>query len=142
MQKLAAETTLTRCPQAERDAPMIRRLLSAGTLPPDAGTVRVLVPCWSADVSFDRSGTGESVALDARVRACESVRAVLSDDHNHELGVAAARDVATATLEESGVAGLVGMTVELSLQLASALERIAVDQGLAAVDLAEVWFVD
>ena len=121
---------------------MIRRLLPAGTLPPDPGTVRVLVPCWSADVSFDRSGTGESVALDARVRACESVRAVLSDDHNHQLGVAAARDVATATLEESGVAGLVGMTVELSLQLASALERIAVDQGLAAVDLAEVWFVD
>jgi uncharacterized membrane protein len=45
-------------------------------------------------------------------------------------------------LAESGVAGLAGMTLELSLKLASALERIASDQGLAAVDLAEVWFVD
>ena len=40
----------------------------------------------------------------ARARAYESVRAVLSDDHNYE--------------------------------------RIAGDQELAAVDLAEVWFVD
>jgi hypothetical protein len=30
----------------------------------------------------------------------------------------------------------------LSLQLASALERIAAEQGIAAVDLADVWFVD
>jgi hypothetical protein len=32
--------------------------------------------------------------------------------------------------------------MELSLQLASALERIATEQGIAAVDLAAVWFVD
>jgi hypothetical protein len=34
------------------------------------------------------------------------------------------------------------VAVELSLRLASAVERRAADQGLAAVDLAEVWFVD
>jgi hypothetical protein len=95
-----------------------------------------------ADVSFDRSGAGESVDLAARARAYEAVRAALSDDHCYERGVAAAQGVVSAVLEESGVAGLADMTVELSLKLASALERIAGDQGLAAVDLAEVWFVD
>jgi hypothetical protein len=95
-----------------------------------------------AVVTEDRSGSGESVDLSARARAYDSVRAVLSDDHNHERGVAAAQGVATTVLAESGVAGLAEMTVELSLKLASALERIAGDQGLAAVDLAEVWFVD
>jgi hypothetical protein len=93
-------------------------------------------------VSFDRSGAGESLDMIARARAYESVRAVLSDDHCHERGVAAARAVVSAVLEESGVAGLADVTVELSLKLASALERIAADQGLAAVDLAEVWFID
>jgi hypothetical protein len=93
-------------------------------------------------VSFDRSGPGEFVDLSARARAYESVRAVLSDDHCHERGVAAARGIVSAVVAESGVAGLTDMTVELSLKLASALERIAGDQGLAAVDLAEVWFID
>jgi hypothetical protein len=93
-------------------------------------------------VSDDLSGPGESVDFYARVRAYESVHAVLSDDHCRERGLAAARGVAAAVLAESGVAGLAEMTVELSLKLASALERIAGDQGLAAVDLAEVWFVD
>jgi len=93
-------------------------------------------------VSFDRSGPGEFVDLSARARAYELVRAVLSDDHCHERGVAAARGIVSAVVAESGVAGLTDMTVELSLKLASALERIAGDQGLAAVDLAEVWFID
>ena len=93
-------------------------------------------------MSFDRSSPGESVDLPARARAYESVRAVLSDDHCYERGVAAAQGVVSAVLAESGVAGLADMTVELSLKLASALERIAGDQGLAAVDLAEVWFID
>jgi hypothetical protein len=93
-------------------------------------------------VSFDRSGPGESVDLAARARAYESVRAVLSDDHNYERGVAAVQGIVSAVVEESGVAGLTAMTVELSLRLASALERIAADQGLAAVDLTEVWFAD
>jgi hypothetical protein len=93
-------------------------------------------------VSFDGSGPGESVDLYARVRAYDSVRSLLSDDHSYERGVAASRQIVSAVLEESGVAGLTDVTVELCLKLASALERIAGDQGLAAVDLAEVWFVD
>jgi hypothetical protein len=38
--------------------------------------------------------------------------------------------------------GLAAVAVELSVQLASALERIAAEQQIAAVDLAAVWFVD
>jgi hypothetical protein len=90
-------------------------------------------------VSDDRSACGESVDLYARTSAYESVRAVLSDDHSLERGIAEAREITTAVLAKSGVAGLVDMTVELSLKLAAALERIASEQGLAAVDLAQVW---
>ncbi|OLT05801.1 hypothetical protein BJF90_02310 [Pseudonocardia sp. CNS-004] len=70
------------------------------------------------------------------------VRAVLSDVDDQEHRAAAARSVAVAALAETGVDGLADVAVDLSLRLASALERIAADQGLAAVDLAEVWFVD
>jgi hypothetical protein len=38
--------------------------------------------------------------------------------------------------------GLAAVATELSVQLASALKRIANQQHIAAVDLAEVWFVD
>jgi hypothetical protein len=76
------------------------------------------------------------------LRAYKSVRAVLTDDHDVERGVAAARHLVTAVLAESGVDGLAEVAVELSLKLASALERRAGDQGVAAEDLAEVWFVD
>ena len=77
-----------------------------------------------------------------RRRAYEAVLAVLSDDHNSGRGVEGAWAVARATLAEFGAVGLAAVAVELSLQLASALERIAAGQGIAAVDLAEVWFVD
>jgi hypothetical protein len=66
----------------------------------------------------------------------------LSDDHNYERGVEGARAVAEAALAEFGAVGLTAIMVELSLQLASALERIATERGIAAVDLAAVWFVD
>ena len=80
--------------------------------------------------------------LQVRRRAYEAVQAVLSDDHNYERGVEGARGVAEAALAEFGAVGLTAIMVELSLQLASALERIATEQGIAAVDLAAVWFVD
>jgi len=76
-----------------------------------------------------------------RRRAYEAVRAVLSDDHNYERGVEEAGAVAKATLAEFGAVGLAAVAVELSLQLGSALELIAAQQGIAAVDLADVWFV-
>jgi hypothetical protein len=93
-------------------------------------------------VSEDRTEPGESLDLYARGRAYECVRAVLSDDHNYEQGVSAARSVAATVLAESGVDGLSDVAVDLSLRLASALERIAAEQGVAAVDLADVWFVE
>jgi hypothetical protein len=36
----------------------------------------------------------------------------------------------------------VAVTFEMALKLAQALERIAGEEGLAAVDLLEVWFAD
>ena len=93
-------------------------------------------------MSEDRPDQGESIALFARLRAYESVRAVLANDHHVGRGPAAARRVVTTVLAESGVDGLAEVAVELSLRLASAVERRAGDQGLAAEDLAEVWFVD
>jgi hypothetical protein len=77
----------------------------------------------------------------ARGRAYEAVSAVVSDDHNFERGVGAARAVADRVLAEAGPAGLTEMAVELSLRLAGALERIAAEQGVAAADLADVWFL-
>jgi hypothetical protein len=82
------------------------------------------------------------LSLHVRRRAYGAVQTVLSDDHNYERGVEGAQAVAEAALAEFGAVGLVVMIVELSLQLASALERIATEQGIAAVDLAAVWIVD
>jgi hypothetical protein len=93
-------------------------------------------------VSEDRKGPGDSIDLYARVRAYESVQAVLSDDHNYEQGVSAVRGVVAAVLAEAGVDALADVAVDLSLRLASAIERIAAEQGVAAADLADVWFVD
>ena len=66
---------------------------------------------------------------------------MVSDDHNYERGIEAARAIAHGVLAESGPDALAEMVVELSSKLADALERIAAEQGLAAADLAEVWFV-
>jgi hypothetical protein len=75
-------------------------------------------------------------------RAYQAVAAVVSDDHNFERGLNAARAVAHAELAKAGPDGLTEMVVELSSKLAEALEQIAVEQGIAAADLADVWFVD
>ena len=88
---------------------------------------------------FDGS---EAIASLFRLRAFEAVRAVVSDDNNFERGIAEARAVADAVLAEAGTAGLAETVVELALRLGEAMERIAAEQGLAAVDLAEVWFVE
>ena len=48
----------------------------------------------------------------------------------------------TSVLAESGPDGLAEMVVELSSKLAEAVERIAAEQGIAAVDLVDVLFVD
>ena len=79
-----------------------------------------------------------SPAVDA---AYEAVQAILSDDHNFERGVEEARRVAEAVHAERGSAAVVDLVVELSLTLGEALEEIAVERGIAAADLAEVWWV-
>ena len=76
--------------------------------------------------------------------ACASpddVRAVLSDDHSYERGLAALHDLIDQVVRDEGATVLGDLTVAVSLELAKALEEIAQEQGLAAVDLAEVWFV-
>jgi hypothetical protein len=93
-------------------------------------------------VSAEQSDYAESYPTLPRLRAYEAVRAVVSDDSNFERGVVGARAVADALLAEAGPAGLAETVVELALKLAEALERIASEQGLAAEDLAEAWFVD
>jgi hypothetical protein len=70
------------------------------------------------------------------------MHAVLSDDHNYERGLTALRDLVDQIVREEGSTGLCDFTLALSLGLASALERIAHDHGLAADDLAEVWLAD
>lgn len=75
-------------------------------------------------------------------KALEAMRAVLSDDHNYERGLAALHDLVDRITREEGEAGLCDLSVTLSLSLARAIERIADDQDLAAADLAEVWFAE
>jgi hypothetical protein len=72
----------------------------------------------------------------------EAMRAVLSDDHNYELGLAALRGLVDQIARDEGEAELCDFTVAASLGLAEALERIAHQQGLGAEDLAEVWFAE
>ena len=99
---------------------------------------------WAAAMSVEEPDARPAAPSPSQARhwAYHAVRAVLSDDHNYERGVEEAWAVARATLAECGVVRLAAVAVELSLQLASALERIAAGQWIAAVDLAEVWFVD
>jgi hypothetical protein len=97
---------------------------------------------WVSAMSVDESDGHLAAPSQVRGRAYAAVQAVLSDDHNYERGVEGARAVAKAALAEFGAMGLAAIAVELSLQLASALERIAAEQQIAAVDLADVWFVD
>jgi hypothetical protein len=79
---------------------------------------------------------------EAQRKLLEAMRAVLSDDHSYERGLSALRDVVDQLVRDEGAAGLCDFTVALSLGLADALERIAHEQGLATVDLAEVWFAE
>jgi hypothetical protein len=72
----------------------------------------------------------------------EAMRAVLSDDHNVERGVASLVDLVNRIAYGDGASTLSDVAVALSVALATALERIAVDEGLAAEDLIEVWFAE
>ncbi len=86
--------------------------------------------------------TDPSQAPCVRRKVLEAMRAVLSDDHSYERGLAALRDLVDQVVLEEGTTGLGDLTVALSLELGRALEEVAEEQGLAAVDLVEVWFAD
>ncbi len=86
--------------------------------------------------------TDPSQAPCVRRKVLEAMRAVLSDDHSYERGLAALRDLVDQVVLEEGTSGLGDLTVALSLELARALEEVAQEQGLLAVDLVEVWFAD
>jgi hypothetical protein len=101
-----------------------------------------MVSAVNVDESHECPTTPSPSPSEVRHRAYEAVHAVLSDDHNYERGVEEAWAVTEATLAEFGAVGLAAVAAELSLQLTSALERIAAEQGVATVDLAAVWFVD
>jgi hypothetical protein len=72
----------------------------------------------------------------------EAMHAVLSDDHNYERGIASLTALIDRIAHEDGATTLNDIAVALSVALATALERIALDQGLAAADLVEVWFAE
>jgi hypothetical protein len=76
----------------------------------------------------------------SRRTVVQAMRALLSDDHNYERGVEALTALVDRVGREGGPEALRSVSVQLALALASALERIAQDQGLAAEDLVEVWF--
>jgi hypothetical protein len=86
--------------------------------------------------------TDQARAPSTRRKVLEAMRAVLSDDHSYERGLATLHDLIERVAREEGATGLGDLTVALSLELAKALEEIAQEEGLAAVDLAEVWFAD
>jgi hypothetical protein len=88
------------------------------------------------------TGRGESIDRYARSRAYDLTRAALSAADDPAAGAHAARAIAASVLAEAGVDGLAAVTVDLSLTLASALERIGSEQGTAAIDLAEVWLME
>lgn len=71
-----------------------------------------------------------------------AMRALLSDDHNHERGMAALHDLVDRIVRDGGTLALRDVAVALALALATALERVAQDQGLAADDLVDVWFAE
>jgi hypothetical protein len=88
---------------------------------------------------FDQVGEFRSLA---RQRVHEAISAVLSDDHNYELGVQAAQAIIHRVLIESGPTGLAEMTIELLSQLAEAVKQTAVDREMAAVDVLDMLFLD
>jgi hypothetical protein len=98
-------------------------------------------------VDDDSERRRESVHIHTLARAQCVVNAVLPCAGGPGGRLARARD-ATAAVVATGTEGLepadvaVELAVELALKLASALERIASAQGVAAVDLAERWFLD
>jgi hypothetical protein len=68
--------------------------------------------------------------------------AVVSGDHNAEVVEAALREMVAGVGLIGGAAGLEDLAVELASKIAELAQRIAAEQGVAAVDLADILFLD
>ena len=77
-----------------------------------------------------------------RSLAHEALTAVLSDDHNAQVGEAALRGIVARVAAVEGTEGLQRLTVDFALKLAELTERIATADQLAAVDFADLLFLD
>ena len=77
-----------------------------------------------------------------RCWAHEALNAVLSDDHNAQIGEAALRVIVARVAAVEGSEGLQSLAVDFALKLAELTERIATANQLAAVDLADLLFLD
>jgi hypothetical protein len=74
--------------------------------------------------------------------AHEALDAVLSDDHNWQVGEAALRGIVARVAAVEGIEALQRLTVEIALKLAELTERVATAEQLAAVDLVDLLFLD
>ena len=92
-------------------------------------------------MSADSSGPAERLPLSVRLQAYAVVAAIVSDEHNYERGLAAAREITDRVLAESGPEAVSELAVELAHKMAEALERFAAAYGVPVGDLAEAWFV-
>jgi len=70
------------------------------------------------------------------------IMALLSDDHDADVGEAAVRELVAGVGLIVGAAGLEELAVELASKVAELLKRIANEQGGAAVDLTDVLFLE
>jgi hypothetical protein len=95
----------------------------------------------AATMSAENSGPAR-LPRPARLHAYELVAAIVSDDHNFESGIAAARELTERVLEESGPAAVTELAVELANKVAEALERFAAAYEVPVADLADVWFLE
>ena len=73
--------------------------------------------------------TDQARAPSTQRKVLEAMRAVLSDDHSYERGLAALHDLIDQVLRDEGATGLGDLTVALSLELAKALEEIRPGAG-------------
>ena len=62
--------------------------------------------------------------------------------HNAEVGEASAREMVSEVALMGGTDGQEDLAVELALKVAELVERIAIEEGLAAVDIADVLLLD
>ena len=68
--------------------------------------------------------------------------AVLSDDHCAEAGAAALRGIVAGVLQTGGAEGIADLAIELASKLGEMVEQIAQDEGLPAVDVLDILFID